>query len=171
MDASETPFTIEEVDVDVVLPLRHKHLRPDQPPDAVVYGSDDCETCRHFAARDAEGRVIGTGTLRQENRVAGQPPFTEPGMRIRGLTVEDDWRGRGVGAAIVARILEHGREHEMAEAWGNARTENLRFFLKNGFKEVSASFEIPTIGGHVVVALSLRARGRKARKERKPRGS
>jgi len=162
----ETPFTIDEVDVDVVLPLRHKYLRPDQPPEAVAYLSDDCDTCRHFAARDAEGRVIGTGTLRCENRLAGRPPFDEPGMRIRGLTVEDDWRGKGVGAAIVARILEYGRLQDIAEAWGNARTENLRFFMKNGFKEVSSEFEIPTIGEHVVVALSLRAKGRKARKAR-----
>ncbi len=33
-------FTIDEVDADVVRPLRHKYLRPDQPEDAVEYASD-----------------------------------------------------------------------------------------------------------------------------------
>ncbi len=33
-------FTIAEVDVEVVRPLRHKYLRPDQPEAAVEYVSD-----------------------------------------------------------------------------------------------------------------------------------
>ncbi len=66
----------------------------------------------------------------------------------------------------MAKILEYGRENAMAEAWGNARTQNLGFYKKNGFKEVSGEFEIPTIGEHIVVALSLEPKGRKARKGR-----
>ena len=162
-------FRIEQVDVEDVRPLRHKHLRPDQTEDAVCYQSDSEETCCHFAAKDLEGRVIGTGSLNREDRVAGLPPFGSPGMRIRGMTVEDEYRGRGVGTALVARMLEHGKAMGIAEAWGNARTDNLRFYLRNGFVEVSSSFDIPTMGEHVVVALNLEPKGRKARKERKAR--
>ncbi len=165
-EAAEAPaaFSIDEVGVEVIRPLRHKYLRPDQPEDAVCYQTDGQETCRHFAAKDAEGQVIASGTLNLEDRVAGQPPFGTPGMRIRGIAVEDDWRGKGVGAAMVGHLLEEGRASGVAEAWGNARTENLRFYAKNGFAEVSGAFEIPTIGEHVVVALSLLPKGRKARK-------
>ena len=163
-EAAPAAFTIEQVDVEVVRPLRHKHLRPDQPEDAVCYQSDGEETCCHFAAKDLDGNVIASGSLNQEDRVAGQPPFGHPGMRIRGIAVEDEWRGKGVGAGMVAYLLEYGRTNDLAEAWGNARTENLRFYAKNGFTEVSGPFEIPTIGEHVVVALSLQPKGRKARK-------
>ncbi len=166
-DEPTPAFTIQQVDVEDVRPLRHKHLRPDQPEDAVCYQSDAEETCCHFAARDAQGNVIGTGSLNREDRVAGQPPFGTPGMRIRGITVDDAWRGKGVGTAMIAHLLEYGRAQGIAEAWGNARTENLRFYVRNGFREVSGSFEIPTIGDHVVVALSLLPKGRKKRKKAK----
>jgi N-acetylglutamate synthase-like GNAT family acetyltransferase len=157
-------FTIEEVGVDVVRPVRHRHLRPNQPADAVSYQSDTCETCRHFAARDTSGAVIGVGSLNLEDRVAGQPPFNKPGMRLRGMAVEDAWRGKGVGAGLVGRMIEVGVESGIVEVWANARTANRRFYLKNGFKEVSSPFEIPGIGEHVVVALSLGKAVKKARK-------
>ena len=167
-DAPATPgFTIEEVDVEVVRPMRHRHLRPDHPEDAVTYQSDTCETCRHYAARDADGHVIGVGTLHFQDRVAGQPPFGSPGMRLRGMAVEDAWRGKGVGAGLIVRMIEHGVESGMAEAWANARTANRRFYLRSGFREVSSEFEIPSMGAHVVVALSLAKATKKARKAAK----
>lgn len=166
-DPATPAFTIEEVDVEVVRPLRHRHLRPDQPRDAVAYESDTCETCRHFAARDAEGKVIGVATLHFQDRVAGLPPFGSPGMRMRGMAVEDDWRGKGVGAGLVARMLDFALAAGIAEAWANARTGNRRFYLKNGFREVSSAFELPSIGEHIVVARSLQKAAKKARKAAK----
>jgi GNAT superfamily N-acetyltransferase len=149
-------FTIEVADADTVRPLRHKHLRPDQPMDKVKYMSDECVTCRHFAARDSAGVIVGVGSLHFNDRVAGQPPFGVPGMRIRGMAVEDEWRGKGVGAGLIGAMLEVGREAGIVEAWANARTKNRGFYVRNGFSEVSHEFEIPTIGEHVVVALSLK---------------
>jgi N-acetylglutamate synthase-like GNAT family acetyltransferase len=155
-------FTIAEADADLVRPLRHRYLRPDQPLGAVAYKSDECPTCRHFAATDTAGAVIGVGTMHFADRVAGQPPFGAPGMRIRGMAVEDDWRGKGVGAGLVARMLEIALEAGIVEVWANARTANRGFYARNGFTEVSGEFELPTMGEHVVVALGVEKAAKRA---------
>ncbi|MDF1701524.1 MAG: GNAT family N-acetyltransferase [Planctomycetota bacterium] len=162
MSPESPAFTVAAVDVSVVRPLRHLYLRPDQPVAAVAYKSDDCETCHHVAARDAEGTVIGVGTSHYADRVAGQPPFGHPGLRIRGMAVTDAWRSKGVGAALIAAMLEAGAEAGMVEAWANARTASLSFYRRHGFSEVSQVFELPTIGEHVVVAVSLAKWAKKA---------
>ncbi len=164
-ETSDAPaFSVKEVEVEAVRPLRHRHLRPDQPTDAVEYKSDDCPTCRHFAAYDAEGILIGVGTSHHADRVAGQPPFGSPGLRIRGMAVEDDWRGKGVGTALLDAMVEAGVEEGMVEAWANARTAARNLYARAGFKEVSQEFDMPSIGEHVVVAMSLVKRVKKARK-------
>ena len=163
-EPSEGPgFTVAEVDVEVVRPLRHRHLRPDQPESAVAYQSDDCETCRHFAARDVDGTVIGVGTSHHGDRVAGQPPFGSPGVRIRGVAVEDEWRGKGVAIAIIEAMLDAAVEEGMVEVWANARTALRSFYTRVGFAEVSQEFDLPTLGEHVVVSMNLTKWAKKAR--------
>lgn len=156
--AEDPQFEIEAVDVEVVRPLRRKLLRPDQAAEAVEYASDVKESARHFAAKDAEGRVIGVGSLHFEDRVAGLEPFGAPGMRIRGMAVEDDWRGKGVGAGLLERMLDVARAAGIQEAWANARAQNLGFYERSGFRPMSSEFEIPGIGPHVVMTRPIKAR-------------
>ncbi len=164
-EPAESPaFTVAEVDVEAVRPMRHRHLRPDQPVDAVAYKSDDCETCRHFAATDAEGKLIGVGTSHHADRVAGQPPFGTPGARVRGMAVEDAWRGKGVGGALINAMVDAAVEQGMVEVWANARTANRGLYTRAGFEEVSQAFELPGMGECVVVAIGLAKRVKKARK-------
>ncbi len=150
-------FEIVEVTVEEVRPLRSRYLLPDHPEEAVVFQSDEHPTARHFAAKDADGRIVGVGSLCFVDRVAGQAPFGSPGMRMRGLAVEDDYRGQGVGAALVAHMLEIGREAGIAEGWATAPIRNLRFFRKHKFKTMSAEFDVVGLGPHLVIARSLRS--------------
>jgi N-acetylglutamate synthase-like GNAT family acetyltransferase len=163
----QPPFRIEKVDVEVVRPLRRRLLRPDQDEDAVVYASDDGDSAQHFAAYDGDDEVIGIGSLHNEDRMAGREPYGSPGMRIRGMAVEDAWRGRGVGAALLERMLVVARESGIAEAWANARSANLGFYERSGFRAMSSEFELPGIGPHVVMARDPAERKRK-KKRRKP---
>ena len=161
----DAAFSIEAVDVDVVRPLRRKLLRPDQPEDAVVYQSDSCETARHFVAKDADGAIVGIASLHFEDRRAGLEPFGTPGMRIRGVAVDDEWRGKGVGAGLLRKMLGVARKSGIQEAWANARSQNLRFYERSGFSGVSSEFEIPGIGPHVVMACTIK------RKKPKPKAA
>jgi N-acetylglutamate synthase-like GNAT family acetyltransferase len=167
--SNEESFRIDEVSVETVRPLRQRLLRPDQPEDAVSYRSDEDHTARHFAAHDEGGRVVGIGSLHFENRVAGRGPFGEPGMRIRGMAVDDEWRGCGVGKGLLERMLAAGREAGVMEAWANARTATLGFYRRSGFHAMSSEFEIPDIGPHIVMACSLVERKRRMARKKKRR--
>lgn len=148
-------YEISEATVDEVRPLRGRYLRPDQPDEAVVYQTDDDESARHFVARDADGAIIAVASLSFADRVAGIPPFGHPGMRMRGLAVDDSYRGQGVGAAMVAHMLEYGKAAGIAEGWATAPVKNLPFFRKNKFREMSSEFEVAGLGPHRVVAKNL----------------
>ena len=167
-DATEVrPWTVHEVEVDVVRPLRLKYLRPGSDESEVHYKTDEDATARHFAAMDENDQVVGVGSMHVENRVAGIAPYGIPGMRIRGMAVEEAWRGHGVGADIIRAIVAAGCEAGIQEVWANARTSNLGFYQRTRFKPVSSSFEIPKIGEHVVMARGLGKEAKKISKQAK----
>ena len=154
-EKQQDSFKISECDVEAVRPLRMVKLHPEKGAAGAVYQSDEDPTARHFCARDADGEVVGIGSLQQVDRVAGQGPFGSPGLRLRGLAVVDSWRGKGIGAALVAHMVEVGVAAGCVEAWANARRRNLRFFERNQFQLMSGEFEVTGVGLHVVVARKL----------------
>jgi N-acetylglutamate synthase-like GNAT family acetyltransferase len=154
-DEPQAAYEIGEATAGDVRPLRSRYLRPDQPEEAVVYRSDEADGARHFAARAPDGRIMGVASLFCEDRVAGMAPFGRPGMRLRGLAVEDDCRSQGIGTAMVAHLLEVGREAGIAEAWATAPLQNLRFFRRNKFTTMSSEFDVLGFGSHKVVARTL----------------
>ena len=154
----EPTFVADAIDVASVRPLRLRYLRPGELEDSVAYKSDELESAVHFAVRDAEGNVIGVGSGHEENRVAGHPPHLTPGFRVRGMAVEPEWRGKGVGRAILGALIQVAREAGAGEVWANARVESINIYVKSGFARLSSAFDIPLIGEHVVVAMGLLTR-------------
>ncbi len=64
--------------------------------------------------------------------------------------------------ASVSAMLEVGCKAGINEAWANARSANLGFYRRSGFRAVSSEFEIPKIGPHVVMACVISEKVRKA---------
>ncbi len=153
--SNDSPHVVEEVEVHVVRPLRHSGLRPGQPEESVHYKSDELDSARHFVVRDDAHEVIGVGSMHSENRVAGHPPHRTPGLRVRGMAVEPEWRGKGIGSAILTQMVEIAKADGVAEVWANARVDALGIYARAGFKELSSEFEIPGIGKHVVIARAV----------------
>lgn len=161
-DATEPEYAVERVPVEIVRPLRHRHLRPGQPEDSVVYKSDVDETALHVCVRDEAGEVIGVGSICAENRVAGHGPHLVPGQRVRGMAVETEWRGKGVGRAILQALTDIAITAEALEVWANARVDAINLYERAGFVRLSTEFDIPKIGAHVVVAKAFKAKRRAA---------
>jgi predicted GNAT family N-acyltransferase len=76
--------------------------------------------CLHVVARDADGRAIGAGRLTQERQVGR-------------MAVLRDWRGRGVGEAILAALVAAARDRGWRELWLNAQVGALDFYRRLGF--------------------------------------
>ena len=84
--------------------------------------------CVHALARDETGRAVGTGRLLPseagEGRIAA---------RVGRMAVLKAWRGRGIGAAILARLVEAARERGDTEVVLASQTHAEHFYRAQGF--------------------------------------
>ena len=81
-------------------------------------------TALHAVAHDASGRAIGTGRLLA----------LAPGVaRIGRMAVRAEWRGAGVGRALLLALLQSARERGDREAVLSAQRSAEAFYLREGF--------------------------------------
>lgn len=99
----------------------------------------------HIGAYE-EGLLLGTGNVRREP--APWAPAV-PAWRLRGMATEPSRRGEGLGAAVLAALVEHCRARGGGELWCNARTPARSFYVRAGFTEVGDEWVDPEIGPHV----------------------
>jgi predicted GNAT family N-acyltransferase len=85
------------------------------------------EASDHAVALDARGGAIGTARLL-------------PDGRIGRIAVLKTWRGKGVGAALLAAMLARARERSMPRALLHAQTQAAGFYRRFGFSERGEEF-------------------------------
>jgi GNAT superfamily N-acetyltransferase len=145
---------VELVEAQVVRPLRHAVLRPEQPADSVRYPGDEDPRSAHGAVRRAGPRdrepraeVEAVGTVLPE------PPPWEPdrvdGWRIRGMATRPEARRRGLGSLVLDALLDHVAAHGGGLVWCNARVPARDLYRRRGFETRGGVFDIPGIGPHV----------------------
>jgi predicted GNAT family N-acyltransferase len=83
--------------------------------------------CHHALASAADGRPIGTGRLL-------------PDGHIGRMAVLKEWRGRGVGGAILEFLLDVARTKGFAEVCLHAQTHALGFYARYGFTARGGEF-------------------------------
>jgi len=93
---------------------------------------------RHVLARDADGDAIGTGRL----LVAGH---------LGRMAVLADWRGKGVGRALLERLLEEAARQKLVHLALHAQTRATGFYRRFGFVEEGPEFMEAGIPHRVMV--------------------
>lgn len=83
--------------------------------------------CRHVLARDTLNRPIGTGRL-------------TPERKIGRMAVVADWRGKGVGGAILEALMDEARALGWPEVTLNAQTHAMPFYASYGFEAFGDEF-------------------------------
>lgn len=81
---------------------------------------DQDAIARHLLARDATGQPIGTARLL-------------PDGHIGRMAVLADWRGKGVGSALLQAVLAQARQHGLTQVMLNAQCSALGFYERLGF--------------------------------------
>jgi len=76
--------------------------------------------CAWFVAEGGEGAVIGIGRL-------------TPAGHVGRMAVLPDWRGRGVGSALLHAVLAEARARGQAEVRLSAQCRALSFYERHGF--------------------------------------
>jgi predicted GNAT family N-acyltransferase len=84
--------------------------------------------CEHAIAEDGAGSPIGCGRLL-------------PDGHIGRMAVLREWRGRGVGGALLERLVALARERGHAVARLNAQTHARPFYESHGFVAVGDEFD------------------------------
>jgi GNAT superfamily N-acetyltransferase len=150
--ANRKPVDVRAVPVEATFPLRQAVLRPHQRVDEMTLPTDGTPDAGAYAAVDAAGRIVGTGLVSRTG-----PPWApdEPGWQIRGMAVEPELRGQGIGSAVLATILDHIRARGGGLAWCNARTPAQGVYARAGFVPVGEVFEIDRIGLHIVMTRTV----------------
>jgi predicted GNAT family N-acyltransferase len=76
-------------------------------------------------------------------------------FRLRGMATHPQYRGQGLGAALLRKCIEQARHAGGEVLWCNARTSAIEFYRRAGFEAVGEEFETPDIGPHVRMRLDL----------------
>ena len=122
-------------------PVRERVFIEEQKVPRELEWDDWDEASDHAVAFDAGGNPIGTARLL-------------PDGRIGRMAVLKDWRGKGVGAALLAAMLDQARGRFMACAVLHAQTQAAGFYRRFGFSERGGQFEEARIP-HVEMTLEL----------------
>lgn len=144
--AAGLDFRVEQVLSWVTLPVRQQVLRPHQTVAELRQADDDGPLTANFAAY-AGDEVIGTATVRAEDS-----PWKEPGWRLRGMATVEQCRGRGVGRALLDRVITHVSELGGGLLWCNARIPAVAFYQRAGFATRGEPWQDPQIGPHILMS-------------------
>ena len=150
-----------------LVPLRHAVLRTGLPIFDACFPGDELPTTLHLGAFTSSGHVVCCGTYvvqpfssvhpdvtkEQARYAAGRYEVTDledrPAFRLRGMATEADYRGAGVGQALLAyseQLIRSQSEHRLL--WCDARLPAIRFYEKLGWRVVSDRYFVPTAGPH-----------------------
>lgn len=117
----------------------------------MVYPLDRLADSYHAGAF-LDGNLKGIVSLYPES----QDGSTHKGdWRLRGMAVDRELQGQGIGKALVKVALDHARSQKGNNVWCNARTSAMGFYLGLGFQSVGEEFEIPGIGPHLIAIHAL----------------
>jgi len=146
--------TFSRVTAESTLGLRWRVLRADQPRESAIYPGDDAPTTLHLAAL-VDGLIASVASFYAEAHPA--LPARAP-SRLRGMATEPALQGQGIGTQLLRVALgELGRRgHDLL--WCNAREKAVPFYENLGFGCHGERFELPMIGPHALMAVSIRAR-------------
>jgi predicted GNAT family N-acyltransferase len=129
---SDSTFTIRQA----VWPQERNLLRQVREPVFVeeqgvpreMEWDDDDLMAYHLLALDAGQRPIGTARLLGSGQIGR-------------MAVVPEWRGQGVGSALLARLLEQAETSGMQKLFLHAQTSAEPFYAKAGFSPVGKVFD------------------------------
>ncbi|HUC13735.1 MAG TPA: GNAT family N-acetyltransferase [Acidimicrobiales bacterium] len=137
---------------DEVLGLRQAVLRPHQRPDEVRFPDDEGPGTAHFCAQDDDGQVLGVVSVMRQ-----RPPWRPDldAWRLRGMATAPEWRGTGVGSALLGAVFDHVADEGGGLLWCNARLAAVGFYERSGMVTTGDVWEEPVIGPHIAMFVQV----------------
>jgi GNAT superfamily N-acetyltransferase len=138
------PIEVRRGTADEVIDVRHRVLREGRPRETAVFDGDTAKATRHWVAVQHD-RIVGVVSVMQAALPEAVDADPRPTWQLRGMAVLPELQGAGVGRALLQAV------HAEVDApmWCNARAHVERFYGRQGWRTVSAPFEVEPIGPHV----------------------
>jgi predicted GNAT family N-acyltransferase len=108
---------------------REVFIEEQRVPEELEWDGEE-EDAIHVLASDHDGRPIGTGRLLHQGGLA----------HIGRMAVLRDWRGKGVGGALLNALLAEARQRGLTEIFLNAQTHAAPFYERFGFARKGSEF-------------------------------
>ena len=96
-------------------------------PTELEWDGRDAE-CLHLLAEDVEGNPIGTGRLLSDGHIGR-------------MAVLEEWRGHGVGSALLLGLMEEGQRRGFSTLILAAQLQAMPFYAKVGFEAEGDVFD------------------------------
>jgi predicted GNAT family N-acyltransferase len=126
------PFRVEAVDynaaLDALRTVRETVFVEEQQVPIELEWDDLDPQCVHVLARGLDGAPIGTGRLTPEHKIGR-------------MAVLREWRGKGVGDALLLALIEQARQRGWREVSLHAQVSAIEFYLRHGFVPYGERFE------------------------------
>jgi GNAT superfamily N-acetyltransferase len=135
--------------------LRQRILRPHQTIEEMEYPLDNEQGSYHIGAF-IEDQLVGIASLYPESQ---NTELHRGHWRIRGMAVDEEWQGKGVGRTLVQKCIDYVKGQGGHSLWCHARTSAIGFYDSLGFKRIGNEFEIESIGPHYMAQLELNKSG------------
>ena len=141
------PKDIRIVEIELVLPLRQKILRPHKSLSESENPEDRLSTSFHIAAFH-HGKIASVGSFYKFSHkdLLAQNPF-----RLRGMATDTDCRGLGFGSAVLQMGEQVIKNRSGDLLWMHARQNAFPFYQALGFKFSGEFFDQPVSGPHKVM--------------------
>ena len=127
-----TDFTVEHADyasdLDALRAVREPVFIEEQKVPADLEWDELDPKSHHVVARDLTGKPIGTGRL-------------TPLHKIGRMAVLAEWRGRGVGEALLLTLIERARSLNYGLVSLNAQVSAIGFYQRYGFEAYGDEFD------------------------------
>jgi len=135
------PLSIVAITVDATYDLRRRLLRTGTPSTDPSFPGDDAPGVRHYGALDDNtSALVGVVTSMPK-----ATPWRDGAVavQLRGMAVEPDRQGQGIGRALLDALVTDARHAGASVVWANARVSALTFYTAAGMVAVGEVF-VPT---------------------------
>ena len=143
-------YTIQPIHAEDARHLRRTILRPNLPLETIFYPGDDAGETLHVGAFVGDV-LVGVCTILQE----ALPGENDIGAwRMRGVAVNVQQRGQGIGRALMEVCIAHAESYGASYVWANGRTSALPVYAALGFT-VQGDEYVSETGPHYFVRRSI----------------
>ena len=140
-------MTTQQVDVELIRPLRSLILRPGQPVESTDYDKDKDNTTLHYAVLK-NGTALCIATFYPEPM---EDVSSTRAYRLRGMATYPDFRRLGLASNLMHKAMTDLRHEGCDLLWCKARLVAIEFYESLGFMKIGPMYEIEGIGSHFIM--------------------